>query len=293
MSNYRANCDMWVDFVECGVKLHRNRPTWLLFFWSEYPIPPIFGPPFWLEKVPILHSRVLEKAQKRSKIAFFWPSNTFYCFSFTRPSIQNSTLRSLTPLQCFHNIEKNHFFCCEKHVFFGGHPRFFEVHGLDGLLQLKKKGVCQMSDCSELWHGSWFFLNVGWNYVEIDHPVFFLVRQPIPTILKASKWGQNGTKTTPKWCQKDAKMIPKWPKVTPDRPQKLSKITPKWPIFHQFLAHFDTFLAQERLTMVKRGKKNYYQKPVQKSSKHSWKLRKNTQNPLRMLPDTPTCCTLS
>ena len=42
---------------------------------------------------------------------------------------------------------------------------------------------------------------------------------------KASKLGQNHTKTTPKWCQIDPQNNPK---VSPNRPKKMFQNPPKW-----------------------------------------------------------------
>ena len=87
ISNYRANCDVGVEFFfwNVGLKTCRNRPT-CFFFGPDTPPTDHFGPLFWLEKVPNLHSKGLEKAQKRSKWPF-WPCNAFHRFSFTRSSV--------------------------------------------------------------------------------------------------------------------------------------------------------------------------------------------------------------
>ena len=74
-----------------------------------------------------------KKAQKkRSKIAF-WSSNAFYRFSFTRSLVENSTLRSLTPLQWFGKSKKKTLFLFAKITFcrmFFSTPEFFYVLGL-------------------------------------------------------------------------------------------------------------------------------------------------------------------
>ena len=44
ISNYRANCDVGVDFVECGVKIRRNKPR--CFVLVQTPLTDHFGPPF-------------------------------------------------------------------------------------------------------------------------------------------------------------------------------------------------------------------------------------------------------
>ena len=51
-------------FLNVWVKIRLSRPTCC---WPGHPWPIILGPLFWLEKVPILHSIGLEKAQKRAK----------------------------------------------------------------------------------------------------------------------------------------------------------------------------------------------------------------------------------
>ena len=84
ISNYRANCDVEVDFLECGGE---NTSKYANFvFGPDTPVRPFWTPFLWLEKVPILHSSRLEKAHKRSKIGF-WPSSAFYRFSFARTSV--------------------------------------------------------------------------------------------------------------------------------------------------------------------------------------------------------------
>ena len=59
-------------------------------------------------------------------------------------------------------------------------------------------------------------------------------------------------------------------------------------------------MAQKRVTkgqkMAQKGSESgqkWPKKKVQRSSRHSANCSKNTQNPLRILPDAPTYCTLS
>ena len=92
--------------------------------------------PFWSQNGPI------------------WPqaASPFYRFTFTWSFVENSNLRSLTPLQWFHNNNAL-LFCCKNHVFFG-HPRFFYV---------KKKPI--------------FF--TFFRMFFFQHPGIFLIPRPI------------------------------------------------------------------------------------------------------------------
>ena len=74
--------------------------------------------------------------------------------------------------------KKTHFHFFEKITAFWA-PRFFEIHGLHGLLGAKS-GVCQVSKL-ELWRGSWFlFWNAGPIKIRRNRP-FLWSGLPIPS----------------------------------------------------------------------------------------------------------------
>ena len=89
-----------------------------------------------------------------------------------------------------------------------------------------------------------------------------------------SKWGQNDDNTISEWLQNDAGSTQKW--------SKSSKITPFW---SQKMA---TYTPQKVPKMAQKRTKMSIMttKTVQKPSAPSEKSTK-TQNPLRILPDTP------
>ena len=100
---------------------------------------------------------------------------------------------------------------------------------------------------------------------------------------------QNDPEMMLKRCQIDRKTSQKW-----------SIITPKWPILTHFWAiftHFGLILAiLNRFWLQKGSKRPKIVKNDVKTLKTHLDLHQstqNTQNPLRILPDAPTCCTIS
>ena len=184
--NYRANYDVGVDVLKCrgggGVKIRRNRPT--CFYWrGEARNPPHrpFSTPICLEKkVPTLHSTGLEKAQRRSKNkSLFCPSNAFYRFSFTRSAVREfhfEVTDTATMVSQYREREKKPtFFMLQKSRFLG-HPRFFQAHGLYGLLQ-PRRGYVRARTLERNVTRELIYENMG-GYVEIGQVDFFWPGHP-------------------------------------------------------------------------------------------------------------------
>ena len=94
---------------------------------------------------------------------------------------------------------------------------------------------------------------------------------------KGLKMGSKRHQNDPKWWQNDAKMIPKWHQNDTGSTPKWSKTSIVWP---------KQCVKNSSKTVKQSTNNGHYTQTV-------IKVHKNTQNPLRILPDTPTCCTLS
>ena len=119
------------------------------FFRSEHPWPAVLDPVFLAGKSANPAFEGIWKGSKTVKNRGFWSSNAFYRFSFASSSVYNSTLRSLTPVRWFHDIQKKlTFLFCKNHGFFYG-TRYFSkfMAYIDVYRRLQPKTVvCEISN---------------------------------------------------------------------------------------------------------------------------------------------------